>query len=110
MNTFPTTLKINTIKKEFIKPRLLASYDGGYEQTRPKYTRKFYKFTIGFSALTNEEAGLLEEFFDNNQGKAFIFVNQVTGISHIVRFNTDSLSFNQETSLRQSVEFEIKEV
>ncbi len=109
MSAFPS-LKINTIETEVIKPVLTASYDGGYEQTRRKYTRTTRRFKIGFTALTNANALILEEFFEANQALDFTFTHPITNNTHTVRFDGNSLSFKQDTPLYQSVSFSLKEV
>jgi len=109
MNSFPN-IKINSIKSEVIKPRHTASYDGGYEQTRLKNTRSIKKFSIGFTALTNDEAQTLETFFEQNQALEFSFTHPITNNTHTVRFDENSISFTQNTPLYQSVSFDIKEV
>jgi len=108
MNTLPITP--NQITEEVKKPALRSKYDGGYTQTRPKYTRKTKKFTLEYQALSLSEKDTLEAFFDANQGLSFYFVDPVSSTQYAVNFSDDSISFKLVSTKYYSTSFSVEEL
>jgi len=109
MNAFPA-FPYTDIKRKTVKPAIRASFDGGYEQTRPKFTRKIKEFSIEFGVLTLAQTEELDTFFIENQGLNFEFYDSIYGTTHIVRFSDDELIFSQISPTDNSVSLTLKEV
>lgn len=106
---FPT-LPISDISRKTIKPAIRASFDGGYEQSRPKFTRRVKEFSLTINKLTIENAIILDDFFIANQGLDFYFYDEVYDTTHTVRFSEDELNIKQVTKKYHSVSLTLKEV
>lgn len=103
-------LKANSFKESTSKPVLKSQYDGGYEIKRLKHTRQIKTFSLGYKALTVEEATSLENFIMSNQGVSFIFVHPITNQNHEVTYSGDSVDINFVTPLYRSASIVLKEV
>lgn len=106
---FPS-LPIHTIDRKRIKPAFRGNFDGGYEQTRPKYTRSIREFTVQFTALTITQCQTLETFFDDNQGLEVDFTDPVTDELFTVRFADDEITFKQVTRELLITSIKLREV
>jgi phage-related protein len=64
-----------------------SSSDGGYEFSRPRFTRKPRKtFTTGFTELSQSDYALLMDFWDAYQGAvSFTWVDPTDNVAHTVR-------------------------
>tara|TARA_R100001086_G_scaffold249921_1_gene191836 strand:- start:1295 stop:1663 length:369 start_codon:yes stop_codon:yes gene_type:complete len=63
--------------------------EGGYQYTRPRFTRRPRKtFTFAYSDISEAERLILQNFWDARLGGsgAFNWVHPVTGVTHNVRF------------------------
>ena len=109
MANFPN-IRPNDIEEKVIKPIVKSSFNSGYEQTRPRYTRKTKEFTLDFVALTFSNADLLETFIMDNQGLNFNFVHPISGVNYIVRHNNDDITFKYPSPTRKSTKIVLKEV
>jgi phage-related protein len=107
--TFPT-LPITNIKRKQNKAVVRSSFDGGYEQTRPKHTRSVKEFELTFDVLTTAQMQELENFFISHQGDSFYFDDYLYASTHIVRFTEESLQFTQISPNDHSTTCMLKEV
>ena len=111
MAYYPSTPKPNMPFKETInKPALRKSYDGGYEQSRPKYTRSTKTFELNYKALNETDADTLSSFFETYQGDSFLFVHPATSVEYTVRFKNDSLAFDYVGPALKSTTVTLEEV
>lgn len=109
MAVFPD-LPITSFKEESYRAIKKSSYEGGYEQKRPKYTRSYKKFSLGFNALTVEQAEALDEFIMDNQGYSFTFVHPSTAKTYEVTYDGDSIAIEWLTKDYRSTSIVLKEV
>lgn len=63
---------------------------GGYELTRPQFTRKPRKtFKTGFVEMSASDFDIFEKFFEKYQlSKSFTWFNQASQSNHTVRINS----------------------
>lgn len=92
MEDFPITRPIaRAYYSELIyKKQQRSDFENGAVQTRPVFTRKKMKWTIGWKNLSDDEYDLLKEFFERNIGKKFLWTD-FKGVSHTVCFSKDVL-------------------
>jgi len=109
MNVFPK-IDMNSIKETSTKKVLCVSYEGGYKQKRPQYTRKTKTFTLDYQALSIDEANTLEEFIMNNQGLSFIFLHPLSKKTYEVTYQGDSCDINYVSPLYRSMQVVLEEV
>lgn len=86
-------LGIHSLKIKNVKPARKVEFEGGYQQQRPKFTRKYKTFEFEHKFLNDAQAQELETFFDNNQGLEFEFTHPKTLEAFNVTFQMDSLDF-----------------
>ena len=68
---------------------LRAKFEDGTEQTRPKFTRNRYTFTMAWKLMPTEEKELLEEFYNKTTKNGSVMFNwnhPLTGKQYVVRF------------------------
>ena len=90
MAVFPT-LSVNPdypIKERREDSTLRSDFEGGYEHTRPRYTRTRKSFTLRYKALPTTDKDTLDNFLDTVKGGAdsFIWTHPVYNTQHEVRF------------------------
>lgn len=81
---------------EIDDPAIKSPTEGGYEYSRPRFTRKPRKnFSVGYTMLTDAQRNTLVTFYENMAGGSVIFdwYNQEDGVTYAVRFD-GSLSFS----------------
>jgi phage-related protein len=120
-NTFPP-FDVGFVEKEdsrffsvvFEDNTIRADTEGGYETSRPRFTRRTRKtFTTGFTEMSQDDYAIIEEFWEEFGGsKAFAWVNQTNGITYSTRFTkAPTISYVGVGSYRAyNVEMELKEV
>jgi len=76
-------------KNEAEENVLKADTDGGYEFRRRRFTRKRRRmFETGFISIPHSDYLILDAFWEDHQmDKAFTWVDQITGLTHQVRFD-----------------------
>lgn len=116
--TFPTLSQgqdSSLFSVETDDPAIKADIEGGYEYTRPRFTRRPRRtFKTGFSDLTEADRTLLDEFYDDVMGgsDSFYWTNPVTSVVTLVRFK-DPPTWKYtgiKTRYRWQVQFAVKEV
>jgi len=74
--------------------------DGGYEYTRPKFTRRPRRtFSFQYRDISDDDRADLQDFWDDHYGGsvAFNWLNPVDGVTYNVRFDKGmSLKFSRE--------------
>jgi len=73
---------------EFEDKTMSSKSEGGYEHTRPKFTRKGRKtFTTGFTEMSAADFEIFTDFWDAFGGyKSFSWVDPATSKAYTVRF------------------------
>lgn len=90
---FPSELAARQDSKYFkvslADKTIRGSMEGGYEHTRPRYTRKHRRtFSTGFTDISQEELDALLAFYDLVGGyKVFNWKNPANGEVYAVRFD-----------------------
>lgn len=98
MVNFPTLPGVRrNIERGLTKPEIKSKFEGNYAQTRPIFTRATYDFRIEYAALTIAQVEVLEQFFVDNKGGSFNWINPQDGKTYVVRFAEDKLSPKQIT-------------
>lgn len=91
MADFPTIAAPNIpIKITTDDPAIRTDAEGGYEMTRPRYTRIRKTFGLEWVALTNADYLLLKAHYEAMGGGSdmFNFTSPIDGSTvHVVRFN-----------------------
>ena len=108
MSTFPATLPKPSIGSggEVHKAQVRTPFEGGYVQSRAKYTRTRKRFSLRWKALTEAQFEILENFFDANQGGSFNYAFLGTGD---YRFSSDEFAWIWNGT-RRAVDVEVEEV
>lgn len=87
---------------------------GGYEFTRPQFTRKPRKtFKTGFVEVNAADFDIFEKFYEKyQQSRSFTWYNQATGTNHTVRINAipDVTYVGAGSRPLYNIEVELKEV
>lgn len=117
-NTFPTIEGPSLpITPEPDDPTLSSESDGGYELTRPRYTRIRRKWTLVWPHLLHADYTTLMAFYDSMSGSSvnFNWTNPATGTVSSVRFagqpESSLILWNADQSPRAwSVKLTLREV
>ncbi|OGP65791.1 MAG: hypothetical protein A3K22_00955 [Deltaproteobacteria bacterium RBG_16_42_7] len=90
---------------------LRSSFEGGYEQTRPQFTRIRHSWTLTYKMLPTTDKELLTTFIDTVKGgaDAFTWMNPQDSQTYTVRFTTP-LAFKYVQFEFWNVEFILREV
>ena len=70
-------------------PALRVDYDGGYQATRPRYTRAPRRtWTTGFTLMGQTEYEACRTFYESRKGgsESFTWTNPADGVEYTVRF------------------------
>lgn len=111
MVNFPTLPGVRrNIERNLSKPEIKSKFEGNYTQTRPMFTRATYDFRIEYAALTIAQIEVLEQFFVNNKGSEFNWLNPQDGKTYIVRFVEDKLSSKQISKEIYTISIPLEEV
>lgn len=111
MVNFPTLPGVRrNIERNLSKPEIKSKFEGNYTQTRPMFTRATYDFRIEYAALTIAQIEVLEQFFVNNKGGEFTWLNPQDGKNYIVRFVEDKLSSKQISKEIYTISIPLEEV
>lgn len=111
MVNFPTLPGVRrNIERNLSKPEIKSKFEGNYAQTRPMFTRATYDFRIEYAALTIAQVEVLEQFFANNKGSDFNWLNPQDSKTYVVRFVDDKLSSKQITKELYTVSISLEEV
>lgn len=113
MLEFPT-LSINPsypLKEEIEDSVIRSDFEGGYEQTRPRFTRQRKTFTVVYKLLPDADKQTLENFYQQLRGgaDAFTWTHPVYGTTHTVRF-TKPIKFEYVFYNHWNAEIELREV
>jgi len=114
MATYPslgTTYPSTPLGEKLIDSVLRSPMDGGYVQTRQRYTRIRKLWDVSYSALTTVDKVTLEAFVTTVGGGAhqFTWTNPQDGNSYEVRFNPIP-SFSYTSYDRWNVTFSLEQV
>lgn len=81
---------VNTIKNQF---------DGGYKQTRERFSRDIKTFTVSYVALSEADKNSLLTHYDSVRGSTpFDWTNVDTTTTYIVRY-TDSIDVKADATM-----------
>jgi len=87
-----------------------SPFEGGYEQTRPRFTRNRKTFTLQYKLLQDSDKTTLENLYDATKGAdRFTWYHPVTNHAHIVRF-AKPLAFEYVLDGYWTVQVELREV
>lgn len=88
-----------------------SDFEGGYQHTRPRYTRIRRKFNIRYKNLSDTDKIILETFVNTVSGGAdrFLWTHPKTGTPYTVRFDKP-LKFTYPYYGLWDVEFQLNEV
>lgn len=92
MANYPT-IEINELRVTTRKPAIKSDFSGGYQQQRPKHTRSYKNFNLGYTNLTSTQATEIDDFFIANQGTIFTFTHPTTSVVYNVMFDQDEVDF-----------------
>lgn len=104
-NIEPQSFKETTSKNVF-----KSTFDTGYTQTRPKYTRQLKSFNFKYVALTLSQKTELENFIMNNQGLSFTYTHPITLDIYNVYNDSESIEFTFVNPSYYATEITLKEV
>lgn len=90
---------------------LKSEFEGGYVQTRARYTRVRRRFTIAYSQLSNADKTLIDNFIDTVNGGAdyFNWTHPQSSTVYVVRFQSPP-NFNYTSYGRWSCNFILEQV
>lgn len=117
MSDFPT-LSSTPLVAGYQQGRALDSTvrstkEGGYVQTRPRFTRSPRKFHLVYGDLSNTDQAALESHEDGQKmgADSFSWTNPQTSVTYTVRYGEGGIKFgiNEETQLN-TAEFDLEEV
>lgn len=91
-----------------IKHQVRTEKEGGYVQSRARYTRKRKVYPLIFHLKGEDELNILLNFFDNNQGGMFKF--DFFGDTGDFRFANDEIDWNYDTYGRITADVTLEEV
>lgn len=88
MANFPNFTPLNPYEPQFVDNVLRTDTEGGYINTRPKYTRIKRKFTLNYY-LTDEEHEEFVEFYTTEikASGSFNFTEPITGTTRVCIFS-----------------------
>lgn len=106
------------IQEERDDPALVSEADGGYEMTRPRFTRIRKRWTLVWPYMTNADYLTLINFYDTTAvggSVNFNWTNPMTGATQAVRFagapDASLILWNNDQSPRAwSVKLTLREV
>lgn len=111
MADFPTLPGVKrNIERNLYKPEIKSKFEGNYAQTRPVFTRATYDFKIEYAALTMAQVVVLEQFFADNKGNSFNWLNPQDATTYVVRFVDDKLSSKQITKEFYTVSIPLEQI
>lgn len=90
---------------------LRSNFEGGYEQTRPKYTRARRSYGLSYQLQSADEATLraFELTTLNNGADSFVWTHPLRATTHTVRL-TAPIKYQQRTPTVCDVSFMVREV
>lgn len=113
MDSFPTLSQNPSypIDEDREDSTIRSDFEGGYQHTRPRYTRIRWIFDIRYKELPDADKILLENFINTVMGGAnsFSWTHPITLISYTVRFDKPPKFESMHHSYWET-EFQLKEV
>lgn len=113
MPTYPTltTKPIFPITEQKEDSVIKSDFEGGYQNTRQRFTRIRRNFQVQYTNLSTSEKATLDTFIDTVKGGAdsFTWTHPMTGTSHTVRFEAPP-KFSSTHDNRWSAEFTLIEL
>jgi phage-related protein len=91
---------------------LRSSFEGGYVQTRPRFTRVRKKWQINYKLLSSADRTLIANFFDttvNGGADAFTWTCPLDLTAYSVRFTAPPI-FSYSSYGRWDINFELEQV
>ncbi len=117
MATFPTlsAIPVFPLEEEEENSTISSPFEAGYEQTRPRFTRRRKTWRVKYSYMTGSDKSTLSTFVNTVSGgaDAFTWTNPTDSSSYNVRFvelPRYSCVLKTETASYYDVEFTIREV
>jgi hypothetical protein len=110
MATFPETLPDPSVgsRGSVNKAQVRTPFEGGYVQSRPKYTRSRKKYELVWHLMTDDDFDTLEQFFLENQGGSFTFPFLGEGD---FRFSNDEIEYEwEESGMHRTVNVFVEEI
>ena len=113
MANFPT-LTINPevpLNENQEDPTIRSKFEGGYELTRPRFTRIRKAWTIKYRLLPAADKVLLDTFFNATVlggADAFNWTNPITSVVYVVRFTEPPVFKNVMFGAVQYYDVDIK--
>ena len=96
-----------------LDPTIKSQTEGGYKQTRPRFTRMPDVWNIGYKALSQADKNTLRTFEKTVKvgSEIFQWINPDDNVTYNVRFvKPISYKLHPLTSIHWKVEFELEEV
>ena len=86
---FPTLSSPPTnITKETPLNTISVQFEGGYKQTRERFTREISTFTVDYVLILRADKDLIEAHFNTVRGSTpFTWINVDDGLTHTVRYS-----------------------
>ena len=113
MPAFPTltTKPIFPIPEQKEDSVIKSDIEGGYQNTRQRFTRIRRNFEIKYTNLSTSEKGTLDAFIDTVKGGAdsFTWTHPMTSTSYTVRFQT-TIKFSPTHENKWDAEFTLIEL
>lgn len=93
MNTYPTTLPAPSVGSTHTvrTPVIRSDSEANYPSTRRRHSRVTEKWSLEYSVLTFDEYEILRDFFEANQGLAFLYTPENSTVAKTVIFDMDEL-------------------
>lgn len=112
MNNWPSIQNPDYgFEEEIYRPQKKTEFEANYIQVYPTASRSRRRFLLSWSYLPETDFQTLADFFEDNQGKAFIYTHPLTNTSHTCVFSSDSLKGKPlSPGLRSDVQCPIEEM
>lgn len=94
MNQWPSSIRPPDQRffgKSKYKPIMKHEFEANYVQTAPKFSRARRRFTLGWSALPDDEYDTLDAFFEQVAGDTFEWKHPITDEIIIVMFGSGEM-------------------
>jgi len=97
--SFPTIKNPSTIDEKSTVNTIKNQFDGGYKQTRERFSRDIKTFTVSYIALSEVDKNALLSHYDTVRGSIpFNWTNVDTSITYSVRY-TDSIDVKADATM-----------
>jgi len=94
---------------EVYRPQVRTEMEGGYVQTRPRFTRGIRRWNLRWNALSSAHLALLVAAYEAYAGNSFTWTD-LEGTSRTVRYREDSLKWSYISPALRAVSVALEEV